>query len=129
MPTFDDFVSDFFLIFTQQQFRGSDYLTYLKRPAPRRAGDEASIVDNTIVSPLLALLGFAPGEQIYNQNNKNGRPDFVPTTEEYGECFVVENKSTALDLTLDIADPESNLSQLFGYMRSLGLSWALRNSP
>ncbi len=122
MPTFEVFLSGFFAIFTHHQFRGSDFLTYLQRPAPRRAGDEASIVDNTVISPLLDLLGFAPGEQVYNQNNKNGRPDFVPTTDEYGDCFVVEDKSTALDLTLDIADPESNLSQLFGYMRSLGLS-------
>jgi type I restriction enzyme M protein len=121
MPSFEDFLSSFFSHFTQKQFRGNDFLSYLQRPNPRRAGDEASIVDNTIVGPLLSLLGFAPGEQVYNQNNKNGRPDFAPTVGEFGVCFVVEDKSTGLDLTLDLSDPESNLSQLTGYLRSLGL--------
>lgn len=121
MPTFDDFLDSFFGIFTQTQFRNGDFLTYLQRPNPRRAGDEASIVDNTIVGPLLALLGYAPGEQVYNRNNKNGRPDFAPTVGEFGVCFVVEDKSTGLDLTLDLSDPESHLSQLTGYLRSLGL--------
>ncbi len=121
MQTFDDFLVGFFNLFTTKQFKGSDLLRYLERPAPRRAGDEAAIVDNAIVSPLLNLLGFAPGEQVYNQNNKNGRPDFAPEDADYGICFVVEDKSTGLDLTVDVTDPESHLSQLCGYLRSLGL--------
>jgi len=121
MPTFDNFQQDFFALFTQRQFRNVDFLTYLQRPAPRRSGDEASIVDNAIVGPLLGLLGFGPGEQVYNQNNKNGRPDFAPATGDFGVCFVVEDKSTGLELTLDFHDSESHLAQLCGYLRTLGL--------
>lgn len=119
MPNFNDFVIAFFGIFTHKQFRSDDFLTYLQKP--RRTGDEASVVDNTLISPLLGLLGFSQGEQVYNQNNKNGRPDFAPTLTDAGVCFVVENKSTALELTLDPDDPESHLAQLLGYLRSLGL--------
>lgn len=121
MQTFDEFLSSFFTLFTQPQFRGQDFPTYLQKPAPRRAGDEASIVDNSIVGPLLALLGYSAGEQVYNQGKKFGRPDFAPETPEYGVCFVVENKSTGLELELDLSDPESHLSQLCGYLRALGL--------
>lgn len=121
MPTFEDFATGFFALFQQPQFRGKPFLDYLNRPAPRRGGDEASIVDSAIVSPLLGLLGFAPGEQVYNQGNKFGRPDFAPTTDEYGVCFLIEDKSTGLDLDLDPTDPESHLSQLSGYLRALGL--------
>src|SRR5258708_25300505 len=121
MPTFDDFVTGLFDLFTKPHFRHNDLLRYLDRPAPRRAGDEASIVDNAIVSPLLNLLGFAPGEQVYNQNNKNGRPDFAPEVGDYGVCFVVEDESTGLDLTVDASDPDSHLSQFCGYLRSLRL--------
>lgn len=121
MSTFEAFLSGFFAVFTQAQFKGGDFLHYLQRPAPRRSGDEASVVDNTIVSPLLSLLGYAPGEQVYNQNNKNGRPDFAPYMPDYGPCFVVEDKSTGLELTLDANDPESHLAQLSGYLRGLGL--------
>lgn len=121
MPNFDEFLASFFALYTRSQFRGLDFLHYLQKPAPRRGGDEASIVDTAIVDPLLSLLGFAPGEQVYNQNNRNGRPDFAPTTGDYGVCFVAEDKSTALELTLDATDPESHLSQLLGYLRSLGL--------
>jgi type I restriction-modification system DNA methylase subunit len=121
MTTFDAFQRSFFDLFFQKQFRNNDFLTYLQRPAPRRAGDEASIVDNTIIGPLLALLGFSHGEQVYNQGNKFGRPDFAPITGDYGVCFVVEDKSTGLELTLEMHDPESNLSQLCRYLRALGL--------
>jgi type I restriction enzyme M protein len=121
MPTFEDFQTHFFAIFTQPHFRGSDFLRYLERPAPRRGGDEASIVDLAIVSPLLNLLGFTAGEQVYNRNKKQGRPDFAPEETDYNVCFVVEDKSTALDLTLDVRDPESHLAQLSSYLRPLGL--------
>ena len=121
MSTFEAFLSGFFAVFTQPQFKGGDFLRYLERPAPKRGGDEAAVVDNAIVSPLLSLLGFAPGEQVYNQNNKNGRPDFAPRLPDYGDCFVVEDKSTGLELTLNANDPESHLAQLSGYLRGLGL--------
>lgn len=115
---FDSFVERFFAIFKQLRFQ-----TYLRKPAPRRSGDEAFIVDNAITGPLLELLGFSHAAQVYNQGNRFGRPDFMPSTEEYGVCFVVEDKSTGIELDLDISDPESHLSQLTGYLRSLGLRY------
>ncbi len=121
MSTFDQFLAGFFELFTKPQFRSVDFRQYLQRPAPGRAGDEASVVDNAIVGPLLSLLGFASGEQVYNQNNKNGRPDFAPRVPEVGDCFIVEDKSTGLELTLDAADPDSNLFQLSKYLRDRGL--------
>lgn len=121
MQTFDDFLPSFFTLFTQPQFRGQDFATYLQKLPTRRTNDEASVVDNAIVSPLLALLGYSPGEQMYNQGKRFGRPDFAPETPDYGVCFVVENKSTGLELELDPSDPESHLSQLAGYLRALGL--------
>ena len=118
---FDNFLIGFFAIFTNVQFRGTDFLRYLERPAARRGGDEASIVDAAIVIPLLGLLGWGPGQQTYNQGKKFGRPDFAPNTPEFGDCFVVEDKSTGLELTLDVTDAESHLAQLGLYLRSLGL--------
>lgn len=122
---FNDFLAGFMKIFTSRTFRGSDYLGYLNKPIERRTGDEASIVDTAIVGPLLDLLGFAPGERVYNQQRQNGRPDFAPANTLYGTCFMVEDKSTALQLSFDLANPESHLSQLTGYMRSAGvyLGW------
>ena len=58
---------------------------------------------------------------MYNQSRKQGRPDFAPRVPDYGDCFVVEDKSTGLELTLDASDPESHLAQLSGYLRALGL--------
>ncbi len=121
MTTFDAFLPAFFSVFTQPQFRGNDFAAYLQKPAPRRTGDEASIVDNAIVGPLLGLLGYAHGEQVYNQGKKFGRPDFAPETDDYGVCFVVESKSTGLALNLDTTDPESHLSQLIGYLHGFGI--------
>ncbi|MBV9615576.1 MAG: N-6 DNA methylase, partial [Ktedonobacteraceae bacterium] len=82
-------------------------------------------MDTAIVSSLLTLLGFAPGEQVYNQQRPNGRPDFAPMDTVYGTCFIVEDKSTSLQLDFDLTNPESHLSQLLGYMRSSGvyLGW------
>jgi type I restriction enzyme M protein len=119
---FTDFLTKFFELFTSKSFRGSDYLSYLKRPVDQRGGDEASIVDTATVSPLLGLLGFEPGERVYNQQRQNGRPDFAPTDSLYGTCFIVEDKSTLLDLTFDLSDPDSHLSQLAGYVRSAAVS-------
>ena len=121
MSTFDEFLTGFFDLYAKPQFRGGDFRQYLQRPAPGRMGDEASVVDTAIVGPLLSLLGFAPGEQVYNQNNRNGRADFAPRVAEVGDCFVVEDKSTGRELTFDLADPDSSLSQLSAYLRDRGL--------
>ena len=112
-----DFLTQFQHIFTRTGFRGSDFRAYLTKPIHQRSGDEASIVDRAIVGPLLDLLGFAPGDQNYNLQRRGDRPDFAPSVEVYGSCFVVESKNTTLTLTLDVHDSESNLGQLWGYMQ------------
>ena len=127
-PTpFDSFLNSFFDLFIRRTFRGADYLTYLNRaPSGRRSrGNEASVVDTAIVGPLLGLLGFAPAERVYNQNQEDGRPDFAPGDETYGTCFVVEDKQTDLELDLNREDPDSHLSQLAAYARAAGvcLGW------
>lgn len=114
--TFNDFLTGFLHLFTSKSFKGGDYLTYLRRSD--RSGDEAPIVDTAIVGPLLGLLGFEPAERVYNQQRQNDRPDFTPTIPVYDICFVVEDKSTALALTFDLAEPSSHLSQLARYIRS-----------
>jgi type I restriction enzyme M protein len=117
--SFSDFLTDFFRLFTGKSFRGGDYLSYLNKSDGQRSGDEASIVDTAIISPLLGLLGFEPAERVYNQQRQNGRPDFAPADPLYGTCFIVEDKSTSLPLTFDLTDPNSHLSQLLGYMRAM----------
>jgi type I restriction enzyme M protein len=125
-PTiFDEFLTAFFGIFTQRSFRGADFLSYLNRSDAQRSGDEASIVDTAIASPLLGLLGFEAGERVYNQQHLGDRPDFAPSDVVYGTCFIVEDKSTSLTLTLDLSDPNSHLSQLKGYMRGVRLGWLM----
>ncbi|MBX0326442.1 N-6 DNA methylase [Oscillochloris sp. ZM17-4] len=104
-------------ILTRAGFRGGDLRAYLARPAAQRGGDEASIVDRAIVGPLLDLLGFPPGDQNYNLQRHGDRPDFAPSVDLYGTCFVVESKNTTLSLPGDMADPESPLAQLQRYMR------------
>lgn len=121
--TFDEFLPAFFGIFTQRSFRGADFLSYLNRPDAQRSGDEAAIVDTAIVSPLLGLLGFEPGERVYNQQQLGDRPDFAPHDAVYGTCFIVEDKSTSLPLTVDLNDSNSHLSQLKSYMRGVRLGW------
>lgn len=116
-PAASNFLERFQQIFTRNGFRGGDFRAYLARPGGQRSGDEASIVDRAIVAPLLELLGFAPGEQNYNLRQRGDRPDFAPSVEVYGTCFVVECKNTTLALTLDANDPDSHLGQLWGYMR------------
>jgi len=120
---FDEFLPAFFGIFQKSFKREADFLSYINRPNAQRTGDEASIVDNAIISPLLDLLGFAPGEQAYNQQKQSSRPDFAPSDPVYGTCFIVEDKSTSLTLTLDLNDPNSHLSQLRGYIRGLRFGW------
>ena len=123
--SFEEFLKSFFSIFTQKTFRRVDYLSYISQPERNRGNDEAPIVDMAIVSPLLGYLGFAEGERVYNQQRQDERPDFAPTELVYGTCFVVEDKNTSLELTLDLNDPESHLSQLAGYARSsaVRLGW------
>jgi len=123
--TFDEFLTAFFGIFTPRSFRGSDFMSYLNRSDAQRSGDEASIVDTAITSPLLGLLGFEAGERVYNQQHLGDRPDFAPTDPVYGTCFIVEDKSTSLSLTLDLSDPNSHLSQLRGYMKGVRLGWLM----
>ena len=119
--SFDEFLPAFFALFTQAGFRGADFAAYIARPASQRTGDEASVVDTAIVSPLLGLLAFAPAERVYNLQKGADRPDFAPEDAAYGTCFMVEDKSTALALDFNLADPESHLSQLARYVRSKGL--------
>ncbi len=119
---FDEFLSAFFGIFSQRSFRGADFLSYLNRSHDERSGDEASIVDTAIVSPLLGLLGFEPGERVYNEQHLGDIPDFAPRDAIYGTCFIVEDKNTSLSLTFDLSDSDSHLSQLRSYMRSRGIS-------
>lgn len=120
---FDEFLTSFFGIFQKSFKKEADFLSYINLPNSKRTGDEASIVDNAIISPLLELLGFAPGEQGYNQQKQSSRPDFAPSDKVYGTCFIVENKNTSLTLTLDLNDPDSHLSQLRSYIRGLRFGW------
>ena len=121
MQTFDDFLTGFFAIYTTPHFRNGDFMAYLQAPITRGKGDEAPIVDNTIVGPLLALLGFSAGEQTYNESKAGERADFAPTVPDYGVCFIVEDKKTTEPLDLNLQDPESHLSQLSRYVRRFGL--------
>ena len=118
---FEPFIASFFTLFSSKTFHGDPFLTYLQRPRQQRSNDEAPIVNTAIIGPLLGLLGFAPGERYYNQQRASDRPDFAPSDPVYGVCFMVENKNTSLDLTLNLADPESHLSQLAGYVRGTAL--------
>ncbi len=85
---------------------------YLSLPEIERCGDEMPVVDNRITESLLAALGYAKSEWKYNQNNADGRPDFVVSIPEYPEpaCLVVEDKSTT---TPKLA---AHRGQLLGYM-------------
>lgn len=122
---FDAFLQGFFHIFTNPNFRGTDFQGYMNRPAAQRRGDEASIVDAAVTIPLLGLLGFAPAEQAYNRQHQENRPDFAPEQAVYGTCFVAENKSTALELDLDVNAPDGHLRQLARYARAGALRLGL----
>ena len=127
MPTeFDLFLPAFFQIFEQSQFDGQTFLAYLEKDKSNRSGDEASVVDNVISGPLLSALGYSQGQQTYNAVKSDlSRPDFEPKTPETGVCFVVEDKSTSLDLTLDLDDKKSHLSQLAAYVRGASVALGL----
>ncbi len=121
---FKDFLAQFFALFSRKTFgrQRVDYLSYLNQPD--RHGDEAPIVDTAITGQLLELLGFEPAERVYNQQRRDERPDFAPASPVYGTCFVIEDKSTAVTLTFDLANPDSHLSQVAGYVRSTATSFA-----
>ena len=119
---FAEFVARFFAPFATPTWDGRTYLAYLDAPLP---GDEAAIVDSAITAPLLALLGFPPGEQVYNRAKQGDRPDFAPEVPGLGTLFYVEDKNTALDLTLDLARPDSHLSQLRRYAATNGVGQGL----
>lgn len=121
--TADTFVNDFINIFVRRSFQGIDFLEYLKKQTSDRSADEAFIVDTTIVGPILGLLGFEPGNRMYNTSQKSGRPDFAPTIPLYGTCFIIEDKNTTLSLTLKLSDPDSHLSQLSNYVRAAALRY------
>lgn len=118
---FEEFLSLFFELFSKRSFGGKDYLTYLAQPPAKRRGDEASVVDTAVVGPLLGLLGFEPGERVYNQQRQSDRPDFAPRETVYGTCFLVEDKATAIPLNFDTSDADSHLSQLMRYVQRWGL--------
>ena len=125
MPDVATFCADFFALFGGAAFRGKSFIEYIQLPAVRRTGDEAAVVDMAISGPLLGLLGFAPGQRGYNQQRLGERPDFVPNDPICGSCFVVEDKSTSLDLTLDLHDPTSHLAQLQRYVRANALRYGI----
>lgn len=127
LQEYEQFKHAFFDLFTEARFRdGRDFLSYLNIPVANRSGDEASVVDSVIVAPLLGLLGFTETERVYNaQKSSHHRPDFAPHDDIYGDCFVVENKSTTIPLTTNLQEPDSTLSQLRGYARLLAVRFGL----
>ena len=103
MNTFEEFASNFFEIFTSNNFyEGKTYLEYVAEP---QTNDEANIVDAKIIDPLIKALGFESGHITQNQTDgkKDGkkdpsRPDFQVKLSEVYRCFLVEDKHTAYDL-------------------------------
>jgi hypothetical protein len=121
MNTFEDFASNFFEVFTSNNFyEGKTYLEYVAEP---QTNDEDNIVDTKIVLPLLSALGFESGEITKNQTGgtkDSSRPDFqVKLSDDY-RCFLVEDKHTAYDLS----KPEP-LQQLVNYAPSRGYGLGL----
>lgn len=125
LTTFEEFLSAFFALFNQKSFRGKTFLAYLQHSGSEQSNDEASIVDMAIASPLLSLLGFDAGDQVYNQQHLGERPDFAPRDAVYGTCFIVEDKNTASTLSFDLSDVNSHLAQLRGYMKGVHLGLLL----
>lgn len=118
--SFPDFAAAFFALYEQAQFDGQAFLDYLARNHSERSGDEASMVDNVLSGPLLSLLGFSSGEQTYNAGKADlSRPDFAPKVPNVGDCFVVEDKATGLELNDKFRD------QLGGYVRANGVRLGL----
>ena len=121
MNTFEEFASNFFEIFTSNNFyEGKTYLEYIAEP---QTNDEANIVDAKIIDPLIKALGFESGHITQNQTGgtkDSSRPDFqVKLSDDY-RCFLVEDKHTAYDLR-----KSAPLKQLATYATSRGYSLGL----
>ncbi len=121
MKTFEEFISNFFEIFTGNNFyEGKTYLEYVAQP---QTNDEANIVDAKIIDPLIKALGFESGHITQNQTGgtkDSSRPDFqVKLSDDY-RCFLVEDKHTAYDLR-----KSAPLKQLATYATSRGYSLGL----
>ncbi len=113
MQSFKTFLESFLGALAAPDFCTAGALPdYLNLPESERGGDEMPIVDNRITESLLAALGYAKSEWKYNQNNADGRPDFVVSIPEYPEpaCFVVEDKNTTTPKLTE------HRHQLLGYM-------------
>ncbi len=113
MQSFSVFLESFLGYLASPDFSSAGSLPdYLSLPETERGGDEMSVVDNRITESLLAALGYAKSEWKYNQNNADGRPDFVVSIPEYPEpaCFVVEDKNTTVPRLA------AHRGQLLGYM-------------
>ena len=112
-PTFKAFLDSFLGALAASDFSAAGALPdYLQLPESARSGDEMPIVDNRITEGLLAALGYTKSEWKYNQNNADGRPDFVVAIPEYPSpaCFVVEDKNTTVPKLTE------HRHQLLGYM-------------
>jgi type I restriction-modification system DNA methylase subunit len=120
ISSFPEFSAAFFNLLEQPQFGGQTFLDYIARHPSERSGDEASVVDNVLSGPLLSLLGFSEGEQRYNAvKSDQTRPDFAPRVPSVGDCFVIEDKATGLELE------DKWRQQLAGYVRANGVSLGL----
>lgn len=78
MPTFIAFIESFLGYLASPDFSSAGSLPdYLSLPDTERGGDEMPVVDNRITESLPLALGYAKSEWKYNQNNADGRTDFV----------------------------------------------------
>ncbi|MDB9457276.1 hypothetical protein PN473_02405, partial [Dolichospermum circinale CS-545/17] len=117
MSTLDQFQSEFFNIFNNQNFyEGKTYLEYIAEP---QTNDEDDIVDTKIVSPLLEALGFELGDMVKNRTGNakdSSRPDFqIKLASGNIRCFLVEDKHTAYNI-----QKSEPLQQLISYAPSRG---------
>lgn len=122
MSTLDQFQSEFFNIFNNQNFyEGKTYLEYI---AELQTNDEDNIVDTKIVLPLLLALGFDSGDIAKNTttNGKDSsRPDFqIKLASGNIRCFLVEDKHTAYNI-----QKSEPLQQLISYAPSRGYDLGL----
>lgn len=122
MSTLDQFQSEFFNIFNNQNFyEGKTYLEYIAEP---QTNDEDNIVDTKIVLPLLLALGFDSGDIAKNTttNGKDSsRPDFqIKLASGNIRCFLVEDKHTAYNI-----QKSEPLQQLISYAPSRGYDLGL----
>ncbi len=85
-----------------------------------KTGDEASIVDTVLTGAALELLGFDRIHQVYNQQKRENRPDFAPSDDAAGLCFLVEDKATGETLDLELTHERGHLRQLQRYALAEG---------